>query len=59
MVHTLATQTRILSLTIVILQLRHNIATVGFGRPKLGHKDAPILKDIIIAPTLMLVESQS
>lgn len=45
MVHTLATQTRILSLTIVILQLRHNIATVGFGRPKLGHKDSPIIKE--------------
>lgn len=45
MIHTLATQTRIFSLIIVVLQLRHNVAIVGVGRSKLGHKDAPILKE--------------
>lgn len=44
MAHTLATQTCIFCLTVVILQLRHKVAMVGIGRSKLGHKDAPILK---------------
>lgn len=45
MAHTLSTQTCIFCLTVVILQLRHKVATAGFGRSKPRHKDAPILKE--------------
>lgn len=45
MVHTLAMQTCVFPSAVAVLQLRHNIAIVGVGKSKVGHKDAPILKE--------------